>query len=246
VWHPRPDQLALAALPAEAPQPQIETHLAGCGPCREELAQLRRLVALAQAGDTDPDESAPPERIWRSIVDELGTGFEPAPRPPLMANRRGSRLGSGTGRWQRWVLPAATAAAGIAAGIAIGFAVAVPPPAAPLTQVALAPVAATDPTASGRAQLVDAGDAREVVVEVVDPVGTSGGYLEAWLMDEAGTRLYSLGTLTPEADATRFRGTFELPADLPLDRYGTVDVSAEPLDGDPSHSGASRLRGQFT
>jgi hypothetical protein len=53
----------------------------------------------------------------------------------------------------------------------------------------------------------------------------------------------ALGALPPQTDGA-LRGSFELPADLPLDRYDTVDVSVEPLNRDPSHSGVSLLRGR--
>ena len=84
----------------------------------------------------------------------------------------------------------------------------------------------------------------QVRVTVVDPWGVPrGACLEAWLMDAAGTRLHALGALTPQTDGA-LRGSFELPADLPLDRYETVDVSVEPLNGELSHSGVSLLRGR--
>ncbi len=41
-------------------------------------------------------------------------------------------------------------------------------------------------------------------------------------------------------------GTFEVPDDVDLDRFDVVDVSVEPDDGDPTHSGASILRGDLT
>jgi hypothetical protein len=116
-----------------------------------------------------------------------------------------------------------------------------------LAQVPLAPLAAADPAASGSADVLESGGMRQVEVTVDDPGGIRpGAYLEAWLMDAAGTRLYSLGALAPEVDGSRFRGTFALPADLTLDQFGVVDVSAESLDGDPSHSGTSLLRGHTT
>jgi hypothetical protein len=37
-----------------------------------------------------------------------------------------------------------------------------------------------------------------------------------------------------------------LPADLDLGRFDVVDVSREPLDGNPGHSSDSVLRGTLT
>jgi hypothetical protein len=36
---------------------------------------------------------------------------------------------------------------------------------------------------------------------------------------------------------------FELPPGVDIGEYPVVDVSVEPLDGDPAHSGRSVLRG---
>ena len=38
----------------------------------------------------------------------------------------------------------------------------------------------------------------------------------------------------------------ELPADLDLAEFPLVDVSVEPLDGNPTHSGDSVARGELT
>jgi hypothetical protein len=113
-----------------------------------------------------------------------------------------------------------------------------------VAQAALTPLTTSGWGASGSAEVVDAAGVRQVRVMVVDPAGVRpGACLEAWLMDAAGTRLHALGALPPQTDGA-LHGTFELPADLLLDQYDTVDVSVEPLNGDPSHSGASLLRGR--
>jgi Anti-sigma-K factor rskA len=249
VWHPGAEQLALSALPAEVRNPEIDAHLAVCSPCREEVEALGCTVATAQAAGSGYSPTAPPARVWRAIAADLGEELGPdCPAAPDEAvQARSGRQWSGFDRtpWRRWVLTPASAAAGLIIGLLIGFASTGAPPAATVARAPLTPLATTEPGASGSAEVVDAGGARQVMVTVVDPAGIPpGAYLEAWLMDAAGTRLYPLGALTPQPDGVRFRGTFELPADLPLGQYDTVDVSAEPLDGDPSHSGASLLRGR--
>ncbi|WP_433556344.1 anti-sigma factor [Pseudonocardia xinjiangensis] len=242
MWHPDPDALTLAALPAEPPDPQVDAHLTTCALCREEVAALRDTVAMAQAGDA---AMPPPARVWQAVLDELGDTAAPSPSGPDRGI--GGRSGAARPRWRRWALPVATAAAGLVAGVVLGVGFAGAPRPAMLAQVPLAPLAAADPAASGSADVLESGGMRQVEVTVDDPGGIRpGAYLEAWLMDAAGTRLYSLGALAPEVDGSRFRGTFALPADLTLDQFGVVDVSAESLDGDPSHSGTSLLRGHTT
>lgn len=64
------------------------------------------------------------------------------------------------------------------------------------------------------------------------------GYQEVWLIGTDLTRLISLGIMKSDS------GTFPLPADLNLaDFPPIVDVSDEPLDGNPGHSSVSIVRG---
>jgi Anti-sigma-K factor rskA len=232
VPHPSPDQLALAALPAEPVEPEVADHLHTCRTCRAKVASLRHTVDIARDGTTDPaTDPGPPPRVWHTIIaeldDELGA-------PPPMPRAR----------WRRLLVPAAATAASLAAGLILGLAASSPAPVT-LAQIPLTPLAPGDPATSGTANVVEYGSVRRVVIEVTEPArGTAGEYLEAWLMDTDGRQLYSLGTLTPEPDDTRFHGTFRLPPDLQLTTFDTVDVSAERFDGNPTHSGASLLRGR--
>lgn len=63
------------------------------------------------------------------------------------------------------------------------------------------------------------------------------GYQEVWLIAPDLSRLVSLGILTADS------GTFPLPAGLDLAEFPIVDVSDEPLDGNPAHSSVSIVRG---
>jgi hypothetical protein len=67
------------------------------------------------------------------------------------------------------------------------------------------------------------------------------GYHGVWLIDPDTGEMVSLGVLPGEAGAAT--GTFRVPPGLDLTTYRLVDVSDEPLDGDPAHSGVSLLRG---
>jgi hypothetical protein len=50
----------------------------------------------------------------------------------------------------------------------------------------------------------------------------------------------SLGTLAAGT------GSFTVPDDIDTWDYRTVDISDEPPDGNPAHSGISLIRGTFT
>lgn len=235
MWHPDPDRLALAALPAEQADPDVRDHLGGCALCRGHVKSLRRTVDLAVSGATGSfdEEERPPERVWAAITGELDIveGAEPSRRPS---------------RRRRTLVPVAAAALAAAVGVAAGLVVGltVPSPAPEPRQ--LATLAALDTSgASGTAAVVERDGLREVVLRVdgvAPPADTD--YLEVWLMDASGTRLLSLGALATTDDG--HRGVFSVPDDLPMAEFGTVDVSAERWDGDERHSTTSLLRGPIT
>jgi hypothetical protein len=60
---------------------------------------------------------------------------------------------------------------------------------------------------------------------------------EVWLISSDLTKLVSVGLLATD------EGTFALPKDIDLSEYTVVDVSSEPLDGNPGHSSDSIVRG---
>ena len=64
------------------------------------------------------------------------------------------------------------------------------------------------------------------------------GYQEVWLIAPDLSRLVSLGD--HEFGSS---GRFEVPAGLELPTYPIVDVSDEPVDGNPAHSSVSIVRG---
>ena len=240
MWHPDPDQLALAALPAELRDAEVAAHLAACPLCRGHVDSLRRTVDLALASGGEPFENAdlgheaPPDRVWRAITQELSAD-EPAPRhrrrPPA---------------WRRFALPVAAAVIGVAAGLGIGVAIATPTGVAGGTTVArLAPVTGLDPAGSGTVSMVTGTGGNRMVVRLDGVTDLAGAdFLEAWLMDGAGRKLLALGSLTRVG--TTFEGTFTVPADLPTNEFDTVDISAEKWDGNPDHSRLSLLRGPMT
>lgn len=230
--HPDPDRLALAALPAEPPDPEIADHLLHCGPCREHVESLRRTVALARSGGAETEATPPPPRVWQAIVDELdGTTTTRLPRTRTR-----------TRRWRAVAVPIAASLIALAAGIGIGAA-SVGGSSTPVAR--LAPLGPADPAARGTVDAVQRDGTRLLVVRLDGVTNTVGAdYLEAWLMDPFGSRLVSLGALDP--DGSSYRGEFSVPADLPMAQFGTVDISAEKWDGDERHSRVSLLRGPLT
>lgn len=62
------------------------------------------------------------------------------------------------------------------------------------------------------------------------------GFYEVWLIDENVEGMISLGVLTAD-------GRVNVPDTVDPAAFPVVDISVEPLDGDPNHSGQSVLRG---
>lgn len=87
------------------------------------------------------------------------------------------------------------------------------------------------------ATLRDAADGRTLEVTLPEARATSGSFYELWLIDADVEGMVSLG---PVAQG---QTTVVVPDGLDLSRFPIVDVSVEPFDGEPRHSGNSRWRG---
>jgi hypothetical protein len=187
-------------------------------------------------GTTRPADGSeygdPPDRVWAAITGELDL-------PPAVP--AGARHARSVPRWRRIAVPVAASLVALAAGLGLGHALGSAGP-QPQPLAVLGPVDAGGPDATGTAGVADDRGLRVVVVQVRDAVlPPDADYLEAWLMDPTGTRLVSLGALA--WDGSGYRGEFSVPADLPTEEFGVVDVSAERWDGDEQHSRVSLLRG---
>jgi hypothetical protein len=94
-------------------------------------------------------------------------------------------------------------------------------------------------TAAGEATVEEAADGRRTLVLRLEG-DEADGFREVWLLDRDVTGLVSLGVLDGD------EGRFAIPPGLDLADFPVVDVSAEPFDGNPAHSGDSILRGELT
>lgn len=241
--HCTPEQLALAAL--REPLPAADAaHLEQCGACRAEVASLRRGVeALAVPQLAAPGAAVPPPpRVWDAIAAATGVSstpqLEPAADTLPPAEPEGATVLPFRSRGRRLL----TAAAAVAAGAVIGAgAVAVvqrdDDGGEQVTAIALDPL--TDEDASGRAEIVRRDDGTRVVQLELDAPQLQDAYYELWLIDRDVVGMVPLGI------AQAGSNTYELPDGLELGEFPLVDVSVEPLDGDPGHSGVSVCRGEL-
>ncbi|WP_327005921.1 anti-sigma factor [Dactylosporangium sp. NBC_01737] len=97
--------------------------------------------------------------------------------------------------------------------------------------------------AGGYACLVTVDGERKLHVHAEGMPSQADGDYEAWLLDSTslqgpGLRMQPLGVMGVKADQE-----LTVPGTLDLSRFNIVDISAEPHDGDATHSGRSLLRG---
>jgi anti-sigma-K factor RskA len=228
------DTLSLVAL-GEPVSADVDAHLASCPVCHERVGELREVVDLGRTLSPDDRRPAPPPAaVWDRIA--AAVAVEPAPTASvatLPARVRGESRPRSTGRI---VGAFAVAAVIIALGVFAIVALAGDDSASVAETAALEPLEGSG--AQGRAELVVNGERRELRVDTTGLTPRSGDYYELWLLDDDVTQLVSLGPVDPERP-----GTFRVPDGLDISRLRVVDVSVEPLDGVPTHSGESVLRG---
>jgi anti-sigma-K factor RskA len=264
VPHCTPEDLGLAAL-REPLAGDAAAHLAGCAPCRDEVTRLRRpvdVLAVPELASPGPPV-APPPGLWAGIA--AATGVTAAPRPDVVAASAPAagpvpdvppgplpagpaRTGAPAGplapvlplrpRRSRLLLAAAAAlVVGLGAGAGAVALANRDDDGVPVAATVLDPLDGSD--ASGSASVVERADGTRVLRVELAAGTPEEGYYEAWLLDESVSGLIPLGVVRAGTE------DFPLPAGLDLGEYPVVDVSVEPLDGDPAHSGVSVARGQL-
>ena len=266
--HCTPEQLSLAAL--REPLPDADAaHLAACAQCRAELASLRRGVdALAVPELAAPGAPVPPPpSVWAGIA--AATGVTTAPRPEVLAAAAPAPPAAPvTPRPAVVAAPAPAvpepapvvpapasvvplrtrrsrlllaAAASLVVGVGIGAGAVALGTGGDDDGLAVA-AAALDPLgdsgATGEARVVERDDGTLVLEVDLTAADVQDGFYEVWLLDEAVEDLVSLGVVRGGSEVA-----LTLPSGLDLGEYPVVDVSVEPLDGDPGHSGVSVARG---
>ncbi len=204
------------------------------------LAGVREYYATSQPGwapgqaavGEDTDDAAASGHGVRQAEPgaERESLAEPVPLQDRAASRPAKRRSAAW--WQRpgpWM--AAAAAAVLVTAGAVWSLNQAP---RPLAEADLAPLAQF--SAAGSARVVESADGSRAL-EVRLSKDEAQGYQEVWLIAPDLSRLVSLGVMNAES------GTFQLPAGLEISEYPIVDVSDEPVDGNPAHSSVSIARG---
>lgn len=257
------DALALLAI-GEAPAGEAESqHLGECAACRAEFDALSGAASVARTTLGQGALVSPPSSVWAGIQRELGLPADlrpgpPAPLPAVLASVPSPAvLGEGESaaerpspvsdladararrsRRRRLVAPlvGVAAAAALVTTVALSWDALRPAPPVTLASASLDALPAWA-GASGEAVVLERPDGERVVSITVADAAEAEGVREVWLLTPEVDGLISLGLL--EGDS----GEFAIPAGIDLGEYPIVDVSLEPVDGDPAHSGDSIVRG---
>ena len=243
--HAPDDLLALHAMGDPLPE-AMTRHVAGCAQCRAELDQWASVIATGRTTSPADTPLAAPDRVWDAIAADLGlTGTG---QPDLQGPGRPAEvvsLDTARRRWSTsWLVAASVAgvlggAVLTAGGVALNDSGSEPAPVAAPPVVASASLTALpEHEGGGAAEIVQGDSGKELVVDVSD-LSEGEGFYEVWLIDPETFQMVGLGALTADS------GRFPIPDGLDLRRYTVVDVSLEPLDGDPVHSRDSVVRGEL-
>jgi len=246
------DALALVALGEPSDDAVVRSHLDRCELCRAELEALRSTITVARSTMGEVALIEAPARVWQAVRGELG--LDPALQPPSrparvpsvvsvssapspvveLITRRERRAGI---RRMVAVVAASAAAAAIITGGILGWGAAAPRDAGQVLAATALDALPDWQSASGDATLAQRADGQRVLRVSLDAEVAEGVVREVWLLTPEIDGLISLGYLTSGS------GEFIVPDSVDLARYSVVDISAEPLDGDPTHSGDSIVRG---
>jgi hypothetical protein len=248
----------------EQVEPQEEAHLQSCATCRSEAAELAEVVAIGRAAPERLPEV--PDRIWVRIRAELdqssasdsspepaGHEIRPTALPPLRADRSfgaaeyppaANVVHMSPRRNRLFAVAGIAAAVGALVGGTVVWAAldragttdTQPSQGTIVAQAALDPLTPQG-AQPGQAKVMDSPDGLIVRVDA-SSLPAVDGYYEVWLIDKDVSAMVALGAL-PAGSI----GTFTVPPGISIADYPIVDISLEPLDGDPAHSKVSLLRG---
>jgi hypothetical protein len=243
MFHVDLDDLADLVLDPDATPEAVRTHVASCPACRDRLDALLDVRRLA---DGEP-LVAPPDRVRDRVLAQVrdadpGAGTADGPRPlsvagaPAEARRSRNRVPV----WAAGLAAGIALVAGLGLGRLTGDAPATPEATDPGTVVAAADLTALDSDAArGVASAVEKDDTLTLRVSA-EGLDDSDGVHEVWLINTDGKRMVAIGFL-----ASGDTGQFDVPLGLIEQGYRIVDISVEPDDGDPTHSGVSLARGEL-
>jgi hypothetical protein len=212
-----------------------------------DLMELARSLTVA-----DLHFDTPPPDLWAGIEALVASGgpsvlerpvepgpvAAPTPAPEVLAPV--VPISSRPARRLPFLLGAAAAFLAAAVGLFAYVQRDDGPGGTPVDEVALSNegLEALGSSSVGRAALVRLADGEFALDVQIGNVPRVDGFLELWIIDTEVKGMYSLGPVSGS-------GRYPLPENVDPSRFPIVDVSVEPTDGQPTHSGKSILRGKL-
>jgi Anti-sigma-K factor rskA len=260
--HTNPEVLALLALGEDSATDEERGHVDSCPVCTREVAELAHLAGVGRAVQGAAPLSEPPPEVWDRIRAEIGFDTMNGVAAPAAATQSAvTDLGARTGaaadresstdddrepeaepprraaRGRRVMALALAAAIALILGVGIGLgwtALSRPTPTV-IGQADLTPPSDNWAGSSGEAVLERNAAGQEILIVRMNTPQSSSGIRQVWMMNPDGAML-------PVGIITGNEGEWTVPIDIEAD-LPVVDVSEEPRDGNPLHSGNSILRG---
>jgi len=191
-----------------------------------DFAELKRLAE--SLSDADFDRSMPPPGLWAAIEQTL--------KPEMTRAERTQDRKFGGGFSARLLGAAAVVVTAIIVASAFGSADDGPRLVAQANLVTDSLPVVTE--AEAGVNLVQTGDGYALDIDLTALPLASNAELELWVINGDVTDMHSLGVLMSS-------GRFALPDGVDPEDFPIIDISVEPFDGNPAHSGQSTLRGRF-
>lgn len=253
--HVNPEVISMMAMSDPDVASTDRAHVYACDTCRSEWEELSHVVKVARSAPVLGGLTTPRSAVWDRIAAEVRTSPHPevAEEPPLPQESdrlrgtehlvRPRRKARPSRRRVSWLLTSAIAVIALVLGVGGGVALTSLNPAPQAQVLAAATLQAFPqwPTAQGKAKIetTPAGQ-RELVVTLTSTPTSEGGFREVWIMSSSLKKLISVGVLVGDS------GRFALPEGISTDAYPVVDISEQPNNGNPAHSGNSIVRGTLT
>jgi anti-sigma-K factor RskA len=238
VSHYDDDILSLLALGEADAAADGGAHLRECSACQAEVASLSHVVMVGRSSSPADVPTAPSADVWTRVQADIHShthaGAESTAEVVALDSRRPARR-------RNWALAVAASFIGLAVGVGITLAATRTdaPTAVTVATAQIVPVSA--PTAHGQAVIKRvANGQRTMTISVKDLPVAKNGFYEVWLMNAKPVRFLAVGSLDG-----KHNGVFQLPPGLDLSAYPYIDVSLQPFNGNPLHSGDSVVRGNL-
>jgi hypothetical protein len=190
-------------------------------PVATDLQKLKTIAS--RMTDEDFQRDQPPAELWTAIASALDR-----PVNEVVTLRRQHR--------RAWLGAAAVVVAGLAIGVWLLLSAGRNDNVVASTTLSNKGLSPLGSESSGKAEIIRRGSSYRLHIDLRGVPNEPASYVEVWLIDRQVKGMISLGPFHGDGD-------YAIPSGVDPAEYPIVDVSIEPADGVPTHSGISIVRG---